>query len=120
MIVGLSVFSLFQDAAWFILNRDMEEDDDDGGVERGVKGFSRKVSYLAFASRVSADDSLISLIFNFRLFADLDDLSALEGLPGLPEYREGQEHGQRRAFTRGKGRHDRGRTPQGRTRPEPL
>ena len=36
-----------------MLNRDVEEDEEDGGVERGVKGFSRKMSYLSFAFRVS-------------------------------------------------------------------
>ena len=53
MLVGLAVFSMAQDAAWFVLNRDVEEDEEDGGVERGVKGFSRKMSYLSFAFRVS-------------------------------------------------------------------
>ena len=32
--------------------RDAEDDDDDGGVERSVKTFARKVSYLSFAWRI--------------------------------------------------------------------
>ena len=39
--------------AWFILSRDVEDDDDDGGVERSVKTFARKVSYVSFVWRVS-------------------------------------------------------------------
>ena len=53
MLVILIGLSLAQDIFWFILNRDIEDDDDDGGVERSVKQFSRKVSYLSFAWRVS-------------------------------------------------------------------
>lgn len=37
---------------WFILNRDAEDDEDDGGVERSVKAFARKVSYISFAWRI--------------------------------------------------------------------
>ena len=59
MLVGLAVVSLLQDAAWFTLNRDLDdEDEEDGGVERGVRGFSRKMSYLSFALRVSIHTSL--------------------------------------------------------------
>ena len=53
MLVLLIALSIGQDIFWFILNRDVEDDDDDGGVERSVKQFSRKVSYLSFAWRVS-------------------------------------------------------------------
>ena len=53
MLVLLIGVSIVQDALWFVLNRDVEDDDDDGGVERGVKGFSRKMSYISFAWRVS-------------------------------------------------------------------
>ena len=35
------------------MNRDVEDDEDDGGVERGVKQFARKASYVSFAWRVS-------------------------------------------------------------------
>ena len=36
-----------------MLNRDIEEDDEEnGGVERGVSGFARKMSYLSFAFRI--------------------------------------------------------------------
>ena len=30
----------------------MEDDEEDGGVERSVKAFSRKMSYLSFAWRI--------------------------------------------------------------------
>ena len=53
MLVLLIVVSIAQDILWFVFNRDTEDDDDDGGVERSVKTFSRKVSYLSFAWRVS-------------------------------------------------------------------
>ena len=52
MLVLLIVLSIAQDIFWFVLNRDTEDDEDDGGVERGVKTFSRKVSYLSFAWRI--------------------------------------------------------------------
>ena len=35
-LVGLAVASLAQDAFWFVINRDMEEEEEDGGVERGI------------------------------------------------------------------------------------
>ena len=53
MLVGLIGVSIVQDVLWFVFNRDTEDDDDDGGVERSVKTFSRKISYLSFAWRVS-------------------------------------------------------------------
>ena len=53
MLVLLIFISVGQDALWFIVNRDVEDDDDDGGVERGVKQFARKASYVSFAWRVS-------------------------------------------------------------------
>lgn len=52
MLVILIGLSIVQDALWFILNRDVENDEEDGGVERGVKQFSRKVSYISFAFRI--------------------------------------------------------------------
>ena len=52
MLVLLIVLSIAQDVCWFVLNRDAEDDEDDGGVERSVKTFARKVSYLSFAWRI--------------------------------------------------------------------
>ena len=52
MLVLLIVLSIAQDICWFVLNRDAEDDEDDGGVERSVKTFARKVSYLSFAWRI--------------------------------------------------------------------
>jgi len=49
LLIGLSIG---QDVLWFMLNRDVEDDDDDGGVERSVKSFSRKMSYVSFAWRI--------------------------------------------------------------------
>ena len=53
MLVLLIGISIVQDLLWFILNRDVEDDEDDGGVERGIKQFARKASYVSFAWRVS-------------------------------------------------------------------
>ena len=53
LLVLLIALSIGQDVFWFMLNRDVEDDDDDGGVERSVKTFSRKLSYVSFAWRVS-------------------------------------------------------------------
>ena len=50
LLIGVSIV---QDVLWFYLNRDAEDDEDDGGVERSVKSFSRKMSYVSFAWRVS-------------------------------------------------------------------
>ena len=58
MLVALIGLSIMQDVLWFILNRDVEEDDDDGGLERGVKLFSRKLSYVNFAWKVSSPTAL--------------------------------------------------------------
>ena len=52
-LVGLAIFLLVQDSAWFVMNRGIDNDEEDGGVERGIEGFSRKLSYLSFACRVS-------------------------------------------------------------------
>lgn len=54
MLVGLIFLSLVQDVFWFVLNRDVEDDEDDGGLERSVKGFSRTMSFVSFVWRVSA------------------------------------------------------------------
>lgn len=53
MLVLLCGVANCQDVLWFILNRDAEDDEDDGGVERGIKGFARKMSYVSFGWRVS-------------------------------------------------------------------
>ena len=52
MLVLLIALSIVQDIFWFVINRDAEDDEDDGGVERSVKTFARKVSYLSFAWRI--------------------------------------------------------------------
>lgn len=52
MLVILVFFSLVQDALWFIINRDIEFNEDDGGVEHGVRQFSRYMSYISFGWRV--------------------------------------------------------------------
>ena len=53
MLVGLIFLSLVQDVLWFVLNRDVEDDEDDGGLERSVKSFSRTMSFVSFVWRVS-------------------------------------------------------------------
>ena len=55
MLVGLIFLSLVQDVLWFVLNRDVEDDEDDGGLERSVKSFSRTMSFVSFVWRVSGD-----------------------------------------------------------------
>lgn len=52
MLVLLIFVSIAQDILWLMLNRDTEDDDDDGGVERSVKSFSRKMSYVSLIWRV--------------------------------------------------------------------
>ena len=52
-LVALIFISLVQDVFWFVLNRDIEDDEDDGGLERGVKSFSRTMSFVSFVWRVS-------------------------------------------------------------------
>ena len=88
-LVGLAIFSLAQDAAWFVMNRGIDNDEEDGGVERGIEGFSRKMSYLSFACRVSTIANLILksiihfLIASFCLFLGPADNYTLERLLGL-------------------------------------
>ena len=53
MLVALIFLSIVQDVFWFVLNRDTEDDEDDGGLERGVKSFSRAMSFVSFVWRVS-------------------------------------------------------------------
>lgn len=52
MLVAMVFLSIGQDLLWFALNRDEDDDEDDGGVERSVKAFSRKMSYLSFIWRL--------------------------------------------------------------------
>ena len=68
MLVLLIGVSICQDGLWFILNRDAEDDDDDGGVERSVKSFARKVSYISFAWRVSKITILFDWYNAFKFF----------------------------------------------------
>lgn len=53
MLVLLIFVSMAQDVLWLMVNRDTEDDEDDGGVERSVKSFSRKMSYISLGWRVS-------------------------------------------------------------------
>ena len=64
MVVLLIILSIVQDVFWFMLNRDTEDDEDDGGLERGVKSFSRILSFVSLVWRVSNPSSLVNLIFN--------------------------------------------------------
>lgn len=52
-LVGLIFISLIQDVFWFTLNNDVNDDEDDGGMEKKVKSFSRWMSFVSFAWRVS-------------------------------------------------------------------
>jgi len=82
MLVGLIGLSIVQDVLWFILNRDTEDDEDDGGLERGVKSFARTLSFVSLVWRVS--ESFISelILFSvtdscrYRLLEDLIRLRA--------------------------------------------
>lgn len=53
MLVLLIFVSLVQDVFWFVWNRDIDDDEDDGGLERTVKSFSRTMSFVSFFWRVS-------------------------------------------------------------------
>ena len=53
LLVAFIFCSIVQDAFWFVMNRDTEDDEDDGGLERGVKSFSRTLSFVSFFWRVS-------------------------------------------------------------------
>ena len=52
MLVLLIVVSLVYDLLWLLVNRDVEDDEDDGGRERKIKQFSRNLSYVSFVWRV--------------------------------------------------------------------
>jgi len=58
MLVGLIGLSIVQDVLWFILNRDTEDDEDDGGLERGVKSFARTLSFVSLVWRI-----LVAIVF---------------------------------------------------------
>ena len=80
MLVLLIVLSIIQDIFWFVINRDAEDDEDDGGVERSVKTFARKVSYISFAWRILLaiilwKDSLDFVVIVKNKSVDTDALS---------------------------------------------
>ena len=56
MLVALIFCSLVQDVVYFLMNRDVEEDDgeeDDRGTVKKIKMFSRFMGYISFGWRVS-------------------------------------------------------------------
>lgn len=53
MLVALIGLSLVQDVFWFMLNDDLNDDSDDGGMEKNIKLFSRSMAWLSFFWRVS-------------------------------------------------------------------
>ena len=55
MVVAFIFVSLVYDVAWFVINNDVG-DDSDGGVEQGIKRFSRNISYISFVWKVSTFD----------------------------------------------------------------
>ena len=83
-MVGLLAMSLIYDVVWYLINRDLEEDES-GGVERQIKDFSLKVSYVSFAFRVStniskADWKLLQIPLMLVLHkASLDFLTIVKG-----------------------------------------
>ena len=113
MLVLLIGVSILQDVLWFVFNRDTEDDDDDGGVERSVKTFSRKVSYLSFAWRVSTNKSKVSrdLLFYFLSTIDLASPRPMERLLRLHRNCESKECGQRSDRLGGAGGTDHPRAP---------
>ena len=71
MLVALIFLYIVQDVFWFVLNRDVEDDEDDGGLERGVKSFSRAMSFVSFVWRVSLVNTCLNdLVFVWE-FANL-------------------------------------------------
>jgi len=77
---------------WFILNRDAEDDEDDGGVERSVKAFARKVSYISFAWRVSNHNNRIPCLYFVFFHLDFSGTRSLERLLRLYYDCESQKH----------------------------
>lgn len=51
MVVLLIFMSIVYDVLWFMINNDVD-DDDDGGVEKGVKRFARNISYISFVWKI--------------------------------------------------------------------
>jgi hypothetical protein len=51
MVVLLIFVSIVYDVLWFMINNDVD-DDDDGGVEKGVKRFARNISYISFVWKI--------------------------------------------------------------------
>ena len=50
-LVALFGISLGYDIAWFLLNRDVD-DEDSGGIEVNIRKFSRYISYVSFIWRI--------------------------------------------------------------------
>ena len=95
MLVAMIFLSIGQDLLWFALNRDVEDDDDDGGVEHSVKSFSRKMSYVSFIWRVShilSTSASASLICFPLLLSAWTGSRPVERFLRLPEDRKGEEH----------------------------
>ena len=69
-LVALFGVCTIYDIVWFILNRDVE-DDDSGGLERNVRTFSRYISYVSFFWRI-----LLSLLLEK---ASLDFIQIVKG-----------------------------------------
>ena len=65
MLVGLIGLSLVQDVFWFMLNDDLNDDSDDGGMEKNIKLFARSMSWLSFFWRVSLNRLLLILLSVF-------------------------------------------------------
>ena len=65
LLVLLIILSLGQDVFWLLLNDDINDDSEDGGLEKNVKSFSRTMSWISLFWRVS-NLGLISLLFMRR------------------------------------------------------
>ena len=65
LLVLLIILSLGQDVFWLLLNDDINDDSEDGGLEKNVKSFSRTMSWISLFWRVS-NLCLISLLFLLR------------------------------------------------------
>ena len=88
MVVLFIFVSIAYDIAWFVINNDAE-DDDDGGVERGVKRFARNISYISFVWKVSVLFLISLLIYlyfdrsSLALFSGRTHLTTLQSLSRL-------------------------------------